>query len=1142
MNCAGNWKNTKGPAKLSPTLADPSKKVGMTLPELYAGYQGSRGSQELARTLIKQSDWFCAAAEFDPKTGQALPQPLSSVLAKIAMYAPPRPGEPVRDRLWRIAEHSRDAVERLLHALNESPRREHAMLPVHMVRELDATSFIKLSNRPGRTMRDKLAGNPYLQAVRRFQSVDLPENRLLKAFVIRLADLLELRRDCLGHEDALLSTTQAWLLSDAARGIARWENLPPNNTLLSHRDYRRIWDAWSWLQSLDDDISSDLTLFATREKTVRLWTQCAQMWSGGKFLFAETPLLFDYKQFEILPWPAQPPLFTEEKRHISRQLQNEYIVEPACIDLTLLRPRYATASGKSACALPAAFLWQHWKRPQESIDIGLFNSDAAYLHPDATSISSSDLFFGIGNTFDDLNRAARAFASRLRGIFRHDTLIWLAPDVLNDFELKLIRRNLNALFPDAEPLPRSIAAAFERVDYSRISDGFAIVVIDVIGGTTCVTKLLARFDRELKIQVPETLGFYWERHPPIIVASAAVENSPEPIYNMVTVDESGQWRSATRPVKPEFIDSAILRRDPRIGQFALAINLAESPVSGGVRLHELQQRASDIPLWRDQVPELSIKVMKDGRLQRFHLVARGTTVKPIRGMPVTIDVDEDFTLLAGKSDYRFPLSLGESADDAGFSARLDSAAFPLNENAVCQLHLTFEYGADDPYQLVFMPRCKSFPPIRATWRRTEDIVVTDAPAPEYPAPMTWADLRRMPKPGGNETSDLLEWVARAIVQLDEEVYIRPKPRTTGTISGEWRTDKKGGHFTLATCDAMSDPVFIHASNLVPGLDYTSLRVGVGISFERQQRDGKYSGRKVAGPGYTETERPRDLDVAAARSVAVGIRKRLYFPVIQVWRDGRSIRDQECLENFAAEMQANIAYLAALLGEDDLPEQVKHALRFLLSCMHKDAADECVRWIVEQVDDGNLRDKQAIGFALGDVSEQWQRNVLSKLTARPTSDVLRVLAYAIWREQHFIDRFSLKELQSVLNVLETVLGSIKPCPTVKDNRATSSWTRATVEPLELLLGLLRTRSSSDPDIKMLLQSHQTITKQLSKQVERVTEIVATSQVDLFSRVQINLQKPEGDHTPNLLYALRLYLTGDDGANMIHISSISDNDND
>ena len=78
--------------------------------------------------------------------------------------------------------------------------------------------------------------------------------------------------------------------------------------------------------------------------------------------------------------------------------------------------------------------------------------------------------------------------------------------------------------------------------------------------------------------------------------------------------------------------------------------------------------------------------------------------------------------------------------------------------------------------------------------------------------------------------------------------------------------------------------------------------------------------------------------------------------------------------------------------------------------------------------------------------------------------------------------------------------------------------------------------------MILQPHQKITKELAKQVERVTEIVAKSKVNLFSRVQLNIQKSAGDRTPDLLYALRLYLTGDDGANAIHITSVSDSDSD
>ena len=1112
----------------------------MSLLEFYKASSSAGDSGEKARALLCQQDWFSVNAEFDPKTGLALPQALSAFLAKVAQRAF---DGTTRDRLWRITEHSRASVERLFHALNESPRREQALLPIHAVRELDANSFIKLSNRPGRSVREKLAGKPYLQAVRRFQSVNLPENRLLKAFSRRLAEALELRRNCLNQEDPLLPKIQYWLRSDEAQAIANWDNLPPNNTLLSHRDYRRIWDAWRWLQTLDDDIAQDFYQIEARDKTLREWRQYAKMWADGRDLFAEMPLLFDFEKFEILPWSSKNPLFRRLKQNIPRCFKMQQIVDPVCVDLTGLRPRYAaTASVKF---LSSSFLWQQWKREGEDVDIELFDSDAAWLHPQACTIAAPDLFFAKDNSSDSFDRAARAFVSQLREIFRNDAFVWLVPDFLNDFELEVIRRNLNARFPGAEPLPRSVAAVFAKIDYSKVGNGFAVVVVDGSGGKICATKLLAKFDIDLKKRLPETGGFYWERCPPVIVASTDQEKPGGNGYDITTVDAQGQWHDANRPAEPQFVDAAFLKRDPRVGSFAFCINLMESPVAGGIRLYALQQRAGDIPLWRDHIPELSIKVMKDGHYQRFHLVSRGTTVRPIRGKHVPIPIDEDFTLPAGRPFYEFPLFLGESADDLGFSARLDSPVFPLKNDVVCELDLAFEYGADEPYKLVFRPGEVAFPSIRATWRRTEEVIITNAPGPEYPTPMTWVGLRSVQKQNGNETSDLLEWVQNAIKLMDQDFYIRPKPRTTGMITREWLTDRKGGHFTFATCNATAESVFIHEKSFAQGLNYADFTEGENISFELQVRDKKHSGWKVAGPRYKEAERLKEFDEESGRNVAANIRKRLYFPVIQVWRDGRSIGDTQCPKEFANAMETNIAYLAALLREKDIPDSVKNEIKFLFSCMHKDATKECAQWITEQVENRNIRRKQAVavGFALGDVSVQWQKDVLFSLVAHQTNDALRVLAYAIWREPHFVEKFSVVELQSILEALNIMLASIKPCLPQKhenDEGASRIWSRATTEPLELLLGLLRARFSSDPEVKMLLQPHQKITKELAKQIERVTDIVAKSNVAIISRVQISLQKPQGDRTPDLLYALRLYLTGDDGANAIHISSISDSD--
>ena len=232
--------------------------------------------------------------------------------------------------------------------------------------------------------------------------------------------------------------------------------------------------------------------------------------------------------------------------------------------------------------------------------------------------------------------------------------------------------------------------------------------------------------------------------------------------------------------------------------------------------------------------------------------------------------------------------------------------------------------------------------------------------------------------------------------------------------------------------------------------------------------------------------------------------------------------------------------------------------FLDACRHKDASKECVQWLTKQVENNKITDPRAIGFALGDVSEKWQKNILQQLVLHPNKEALRVFSYAIWREEHFVDQFSYSDCQKILNSLKYMLEHINPCPehgartAESDNnnqhfiekKVIRNWVRAIAEPLELLLGMLRTRNSANQEIKMILQPHQKITKALRKQVERVAGIVAESNVHLFSRVQlVNLpQKPEGDQTPDLLYALLLFLRGNSLANTIRITGVSDSDSD
>lgn len=74
--------------------------------------------------------------------------------------------------------------------------------------------------------------------------------------------------------------------------------------------------------------------------------------------------------------------------------------------------------------------------------------------------------------------------------------------------------------------------------------------------------------------------------------------------------------------------------------------------------------------------------------------------------------------------------------------------------------------------------------------------------------------------------------------------------------------------------------------------------------------------------------------------------------------------------------------------------------------------------------------------------------------------------------------------------------------------------------------------------MLLQPHQKITKDFSREIDRIANIVEKNNLTLYSRIKLDIKKPYDDKTSDLLYALRLYLDNDDEANAITITRISE----
>ncbi len=211
-----------------------------------------------AMQILHLMCWNNSVFSFDPFSDEPLGTDLSAYARRLTDHAAEKE-QPIRDHVFHLVEFIANEIEYLLNSLRMKILRNHESLPLFAVRETDSKSLQLLARRPGRTIREKLSGRPYMVAVKRRFSPDTQENQLLKAFLRKLSALLILRKERLTqaglrHQDRatdLISRISFWKTSDTADAIGRWTNNPPNNVLLQDRRYRKIWLGWQRIRALD---------------------------------------------------------------------------------------------------------------------------------------------------------------------------------------------------------------------------------------------------------------------------------------------------------------------------------------------------------------------------------------------------------------------------------------------------------------------------------------------------------------------------------------------------------------------------------------------------------------------------------------------------------------------------------------------------------------------------------------------------------------------------------------------------------------------------------------------------------------------------------------------------------------------------
>ena len=182
----------------------------------------------------------------------------------------------LKDALSSIVDDSDLAFRHLSENMREKIIRENVQMPVYKVREINSYGLNWLSRQSGRTIRQKVssAGNS-IMAVQRRMSFDTAENRLFVAFAKEIYEQLNTKLESLGEidprqiaEEDMRDELAVFLRRDDIAEVRRWENLPPNNTLLSDQNYKKIWHAWNEMKKLDERIQNDSDYMGNRLATI----------------------------------------------------------------------------------------------------------------------------------------------------------------------------------------------------------------------------------------------------------------------------------------------------------------------------------------------------------------------------------------------------------------------------------------------------------------------------------------------------------------------------------------------------------------------------------------------------------------------------------------------------------------------------------------------------------------------------------------------------------------------------------------------------------------------------------------------------------------------------------------------------------
>lgn len=875
-------------------------------------FDSDNESKARAELLLFMQDWIIRLTTEDEES-----IPISVLLETNSDKSSMR--EAKLDGLSKIVSECDLATRHIADNMRENIIRENVKLPVYQVKEVNSYGLNWLSRRPGRTIKEKISNSTSIMAVRRRMSLDTGENRLFIAFLRELNDILEIKHKYLSSTHITEVEKEYWtfinsvLYKEEIDEIGQWENMPPNNTLLSDQYYKKIWKGWEALKSLDRQIEDD-NKFVSKRLCVIVYIEFLSK-ARGFFRIPQVPVRVDYDDFDLI---IESQLFylidnqnnkliiSKDKSKIRFEYKNKQLnvtfdddnvsIETSSSDVTTFK----VSPSKIFKIIDLMFVMlgisiknivpkqKLLRRNYQRVTIDLFHLHPAYLcKSERIEYLQGNLalqqFGRLNLPCDDTNALIIQTDSMVPysiqsaiinnslyqlGQLMHlleeqivtNDFTYVFPDAFDEFQLSLLHKAARMAYRKVRAFPRSIGIAFDYQTDSKLSESFEkgdfLLVVDIVDDDVVFTLVQGLVSEDVIREYPDYKGYVWERHPSMsysieselnelydelkttgfnkysdkIFESFGIEGVIEANDRLSIIFDNLSWFSFDEKIAT-LAEKLKVNISDKINKFLYdhreiissnkvhIVSLSDNIIYKGTcsfiyiereraligfRKYEEYQKNTKILLWRDHLPELAIKLLYG----KFMLVDN-ETITPEFNVKKRIHIDNDFTLPAnGKTEYRFNLVQSDSNKKTRFMAVVRSSAFPLTEDTLCSLDMTYEYGAENPYVLFFRPKnCKNqkFVEGKVTWEKISEYPMYNLPFPQFSDGKTWDELENYEGKQGIE--DLI-YDRRGIINSFESIQEGYLTVDLSKYDIKLRNGKNGQTFNIEAQTQDGDPLTV----------------------------------------------------------------------------------------------------------------------------------------------------------------------------------------------------------------------------------------------------------------------------------------------------------------------------------------------